>query len=120
MINHIGASLFDNEEVKDRISVICSPEFLFALMTVRGGQYPWAISVSKADNVIMLDRFNSTEDHNFSYIDMFTPNENTTGNMPRDEAKVREYCETGTKITQIIKDLLASGDVAEYEHVEPE
>lgn len=38
--------------------------------------------------------------------------------MPRDEAKVREYCESGTKITQIIKDLLASGDVADIEHVE--
>lgn len=28
-------------------------------MTVRGGQYPWAISVSKEDNVIVLDRYNS-------------------------------------------------------------
>jgi hypothetical protein len=53
-------------------------------MTVRGGQYPWAISVSKADNVIVLDRYNSNEDSDFSYLDMFTPNENTTGNMPRD------------------------------------
>ncbi len=106
---NIGGSLFESEKAKDRINVVCSPEFLFALMTVRGGQYPWAISVSKAENVIMLDRYISTEDHNFSYIDMFTPNENTTGNMPRDENKVREYCETGTKITQIIKDLLASG-----------
>ena len=58
-------------------------------MTVRGGQYPWAISVSKADNVIVLDRYNSAEDADYSYLDMFTPNENTTGNMPRDETKVR-------------------------------
>ncbi len=104
--------MFGNEEAAKKINVVCSCEFLFALMTVRGGQYPWAISVSKAENVIMLDRYTSTEDNSFSYIDMFTPNENTTGNMPRDEAKVKEYCETGTKITQIIKDLLASGDVA--------
>jgi hypothetical protein len=100
------------------VNVVCSSEFLFALMTVRGGQYPWAISVSKAENVIMLDRYTSIEDNSFSYIDMFTPNENTTANMPRDEGKVKEYCETGTKMTQIIKDLLTSGDVADVEHVE--
>ena len=86
---NIGSSLFENEAAKDKINVVCSSEFLLALMTVRGGQYPWAISVSKAENVIMLDRYSTVEDNGFSYIDMFTPNENTTGNMPRDEGKVR-------------------------------
>jgi hypothetical protein len=42
---------------------------------------------------------------------MFTTNENTTGNMPSDESKIREHCYTATKNTQVFKDLLASGEV---------
>jgi len=44
-------------------------------------------------------------------LDLYTINENTTENMPSDESKIKDYCLTATKYTQIFKDLLASGDV---------
>jgi hypothetical protein len=46
-----------------------------------------------------------------SYLDLFTTNENTSNNMPADEARIKEQCNIATKYTKIFKDLLAGGEV---------
>lgn len=35
--------------------------------------------------------------------------------MPSDESKIKDYCLTATKYTQIFKDLIASGEAYEDE-----
>ena len=108
-----------NAEEPIRKSVVCSSEFLMAIMTVRGGQFPWSIKVDKADNVLLLESYRGTgEEEELTYLDLFTANENTTNNMPSDESKVKEYCVNATKYTKIFQDLLASGDVYETEKSE--
>jgi hypothetical protein len=94
--------------------VVCSPEFLLAIQTVRGGQYPWSITIEKEGNVLLFENYRANDEQKeLSYLDLFTTNENTTSNMPSDENKVKEHCINATKYTQIFKDLLASGDVFE-------
>lgn len=44
-------------------------------------------------------------------MDLFTTNENTSNNMPADEARIKEQCNIATKYTKIFKDLLAGGEV---------
>jgi hypothetical protein len=101
-----------NSEEPIRKSVVCSVEFLLAIMTVRGGQYPWSIHIEKEGNLLLFENYKTGDDQNdVTYLDLFTCNENTTGNMPSDENKVKDQCITATKYTQIFKDLLASGDV---------
>lgn len=40
--------------------------------------------------------------------------------MPSDENKIKEHCYNATKLTQVFKDLLASGDPIEEEKEEDE
>ena len=86
-------------------------------MTVRGGQYPWSITIQKEGNLLLFENYRSGPDekNELTYLDLFTTNENTTNNMPSDEGKVKDYCVNATKYTQIFKDLLASGEVYEEE-----
>jgi hypothetical protein len=55
-------------------------------MTVRGGQYPWAIHVEKEGNVLLFENYRPGDEHNndLTYLDLFTTSENTTSNMPSD------------------------------------
>ena len=59
-------------------------------MTVRGGQFPWTLTVDKMENILTMENYSEMgEKDNITYLDMFTENENTNNNMPRDEGKVK-------------------------------
>lgn len=80
----------ESEKVKKRKHVVCSLEFLLAIMTVRGGQYPWTLTIDKLENVLTMENYIEEADGDkYSYLDLFTENENTNNNMPRDENKVK-------------------------------
>lgn len=86
--NRIAAYL--SEQSSDKTRIICSPEFLFALMTVRASIYPWTIEIEKMGNLIVLDNFKENEENEkLTYLDLFTTNENTNNSMATDENKVR-------------------------------
>jgi hypothetical protein len=115
----IASDLMNSEE-PIRKSVVCSIEFLLAILTVRGGQYPWNIHVEKEGNLILFENYkkNTEIPDELSYLDLFTTNENTTNNMPSDESRIKDQCLNATKYTQVFKDLLASGDAIEEENEE--
>lgn len=52
----IATDLMNSEE-PIRKSVVCSIEFLLAILTVRGGQYPWNIHVEKEGNLILFENY---------------------------------------------------------------
>jgi hypothetical protein len=81
----IATDLMNSEE-PIRKSVVGSIEFILAILTVRGGQYPWNIHVEKEGNLILLENYkkNAEDENELSYLDLFTTNENTTNNMPSD------------------------------------
>ena len=55
-------------------------------MTVRGGQYPWSITIEKEGNLLLFENYRAGPDdeNELSYLDLFTTKENTTKNMPSD------------------------------------
>jgi hypothetical protein len=80
-------------------------------MTVPSSIYPWSMSIEKMGKVIILNNYHGTDDsEKITYLDLFTTNENTNNSMATDEAKVREFCMTSTKLVQVFQDLLVSGD----------
>jgi hypothetical protein len=81
----IATDLMNSEE-PIRKSVVGSIEFILAILTVRGVQYPWNIHVEKEGNLILLENYkkNAEDENELSYLDLFTTNENTTNNMPSD------------------------------------
>ena len=47
----------ESETIKNRKHVICSLEFLLAIMTVRGGQIPWTLTVEKIGNILTMESY---------------------------------------------------------------
>ena len=106
----------EDEKAKKRKHVVCSLPFLLAIMTVRGGQFPWTLTVDKMENILTMENYNEMgESENYTYLDLFTENENTNNNMPRDEGRVKENSMQATKLTSVFKDLLASGEEVDKE-----
>jgi hypothetical protein len=52
-LKDIALGLMNSEE-PIRKTLVCSIEFLLAILTVRGGQYPFAIKVEKEGNLILF------------------------------------------------------------------
>lgn len=107
---------FNSEEKSDKVRIVCSPEFLLAIMSVRGSVYPWAISIQKYGNLIVLDNFNENEETDkLTYLDLFTTNENTNNSMANDENKIKEFCTVATRMTKVFQELLVTDKVADYQ-----
>lgn len=61
-LNKIAAHIVNSEQETKKVKIICSIEFLLALMTVRGSIYPWAIEIEKLGNLIVLDNFHEKDE----------------------------------------------------------
>lgn len=53
-LSDIVSDIMNSEEPLLRKTIVCSIEFLLAILTVRGGQYPWAITIEKEGNLILF------------------------------------------------------------------
>lgn len=63
-------------------------------MTVKHSNFPWEMEVTKINNVFIMDKLNSAT----SYLDLYTANENHSGNLPEEEKEMLKLCLESTNI----------------------
>lgn len=76
--------LISEDETKNLVNpVVYTTDFIItALMTLKQSNFPFEMEVQKIKNQIIIDKLSEVQN---SYLDLYTANENITGDLPENE-----------------------------------